>query len=460
MNLIEAINSEETFTENGMPTYSSSLNNCVDLFFQIGASRGKDIIPQFSKAINEDTDTALRVALWSRDVREGAGERQLFKNILKYLAESSFSNFIPRIIPKVPELGRFDDLICLMDTKYERDALRFISHELEKGNGLCAKWIPRKGVFANKLRRYLNLTPKTYRKLLVELTNVVEQKMCANDWESIEFGKIPSLAAARYQNAFNKHVPELYEKYKENLKTGKDKINAGAVYPYDVLKSLKSGDKDIAVQQWNSLPDYLDGNKENLLCLVDVSGSMDTQATGNLTCLDVAISLGLYISERSKGIFQDCFITFSEKPKLEKLRGDLLDKYTQIIHSNWGGNTDIEKVFDLILNAALTHSVSSEDMPTKLIILSDMQFDDAFDYPDLKIFELIEKKYSLFNYKVPDIIFWNLRNSNGVPITFHQNGAALVSGFSPSIMKSILACTEISPVKIMMETINKDRYEL
>ena len=131
-----------------------------------------------------------------------------------------------------------------------------------------------------------------------------------------------------------------------------------------------------------------------------------------------------------------------------------------MIRSNWGYNTDIEKVFDLILNSALTHSVSSEDMPTKLIILSDMQFDVTFDYPDLKIFELIEKKYSKAGYKVPDIIFWNLRNSSGVPVTFHQNGTALVSGFSPSIMKSILACTEISPVKIMMETINKDRYEL
>lgn len=460
MNLIEAINAEETFTENGMPTYSSSLNNCVDLFFQIGASRGKDIIPQFSKAINEDTDTALRIALWARDIREGAGERQLFKNILKYLAESSFNTFIPRIIPKVSELGRFDDLICLMDTKYERDVLRLISNELEKGNGLCAKWMPRKGEFANKLRRYLNLTPKLYRKLLVELTNVVEQKMCSNDWESIEFGKIPSLAAARYQNAFNKHVPELYEKYKENLKTGKDKINAGAVYPYDVLKSLDSGDKEIAVQQWNSLPDYLNGNKENLLCLVDVSGSMTSQAAGNLTCLDIALSLGLYISERSKGIFQDCFITFSENPKLENLKGNLFDRYTQLKDSDWGGNTDIEKVFDLILNAALTHSISSEDMPTKLIILSDMQFDDAFDCPDLKIFELIEKKYSKAGYKVPDIIFWNLRNSSGVPVTFHEKGAALVSGFSPSIMKSILACTEISPVKIMMETINKDRYKI
>lgn len=460
MNLIEAINSEETLTENGMPTYSSSLNNCVDLFFQIGASRGKDIIPQFSKAINEDTDTALRIALWARDIREGAGERQLFKDILKYLSESSFNAFIPRIIPKVPELGRFDDLICLMDTKYEMDVLVLISNELEKGNGLCAKWMPRKGAFANKLRRYLNLTPKGYRKLLVELTNVVEQKMCANDWESIEFGKIPSLAAARYQNAFNKHVPELYEKYKENLKNGKDKINAGAVYPYDVLKSLKSGDKEIAVQQWNSLPDYLNGNKENLLCLVDVSGSMDTQAAGNLTCLDVAVSLGLYISERSKGIFQDCFITFSENPKLEKLEGDIFDRYTQMIHSNWGYSTNIERVFDLILNAALTHSVSSEDMPTKLIILSDMQFDEALNNPNLKIFELIEKKYSKAGYKVPDIIFWNLRNSSGVPVTFHEKGAALVSGFSPSIMKSILACTEISPVKIMMETINKDRYKL
>ena len=460
MNLIEAINSEETFTENGMPTYSSSLNNCVDLFFQIGASRGKDIIPQFSKAINEDTDTALRVALWARDIREGAGERQLFKDILKYLSESSFNTFIPRMIYKVPELGRFDDLICLMDTKYEMDVLVLISNELEKGNGLCAKWMPRKGAFANKLRRYLNLTPKTYRKLLVELTNVVEQKMCANDWESIEFGKIPSLAAARYQNAFNKHVPELYGKYKENLKSGKDKINAGAVYPYDVLKSLSSGDKEIAVQQWNSLPDYLNGNKENLLCLVDVSGSMTSQAAGNLTCLDVAISLGLYISERSKGIFKDCFITFSKNPRLEKLKGNLFDRYTQLKKSHWGYNTDIEKVFDLILNAALTHSVKSEDMPTKLIILSDMQFDDAFDNPDLKIFELIEKKYSKAGYKVPDIIFWNLRNSSGVPVTFHQKGAALVSGFSPSIMKSILACAEISPVKIMMETINKDRYEL
>jgi len=461
--LIQAINQEQTVTENGMPTYTSSLNSVTDLFFKIGASRGKNIIGDFSKAFAENADLAVRVALWSRDVRGGAGERQLFRDILTYLVDKDYE-LTKKIIAKVPELGRWDDLLVLFGTKAERDVLRMITKALKDDHdGLCAKWMPRKGDQANKLRAYLQISPKQYRKMLVELTNVVETAMCSNEWSTIDFSKLPSVASARYQKAFGKHAPEQYVAYLASLQKGETKINAGAVYPYDILTSLQYGNAGIANEQWKALPNYLEGSKENILPLVDVSGSMGVGVgggTGTVTCMNVAVSLGLYLSERSEGIFKDTFITFSERPELCTVKGSLSDRMQQMMSSSWSMNTNLEAAFRLILNAAVKHKVPVEQMPTQLLILSDMQFDSACRNPSNKAIEMIDQMYAEAGYKRPNVVFWNLRDSNGVPVTFDKMGTALVSGFSPSIMKAILAAdqSKMSPVGIMLAAVGIDRY--
>jgi len=476
--LVDALRQKNTRTENGMVTNSSSLNACVDLFFNIGAMRGQDknrLISNFSSALVEDPLRAMRILFWARDVRGGAGERQIFRDVIQYLA-NGYKEFLSPNLSYIPEFGRWDDLLTLIGTPLEDEAFYLISKAIEDKNGLCAKWMPRKGKEAEKLRAYMKMTPKQYRKTLVNLTQVVESKMCSNQWEEIEYGKIPSLASARYQKAFGKHDPTGYTAYKQGLAAGTEKINAGAVYPYDVIKSVHRGDSAVAMEQWKALPNYMeDSENERILPVVDVSGSMSSAAGNNpnLTCMDVAVSLGLYISERNEGTFKDAFITFSANPQLQYLKGDLKQRLNQMRSSDWGMNTNLQATFDLILSQAKMHSVPESEMPTKILILSDMEFDAAVSNHtslwgrsssvptfDPTAQEMIRKQYEEAGYKMPAIVYWNIQSRNGnVPVRFDESGTALISGFSPSIMKSILGGDIESPVQIMDKTIMDNRYE-
>lgn len=453
--LFQAINSTATTFNNAVTNYSS-LNANVDLFFLIGASRNKDISSTFISAFVENEDLAIRNLLWARDVRSGAGERQTFRNLFKVLIEQN-SELAIKVLNKLPELGRFDDIFIAFNTKIENAALRLYAESLRNKNALAAKWAPRKGSDANKLRAYLRLTPKDYRKLLVNLSATVEQQMCAKNWNEINYNFVPSVAASRYQKAFVKHDQDRYNEYKQQLIKGEAKINAGAVYPYDVIRSLKNGDETVSIAQWNALPNYMEGSDERILPVVDVSGSMSQKVSGSISAMDVAVSLGLYISERNTGIFKDQFITFSESPKMVKVSGNLSQRLHQMNTSDWGMNTDLEKVFDLILNAATKHNVSKENMPTKLLILSDMEFDVATD-ANQSLFEIAKVKYAKSNYELPQIIFWNLAGRKGnVPVSIHDTKTALVSGFSPSILKSLLG-GNLSPEKTMLDTLSNERY--
>ena len=471
MNFVDALRQEDIVTENGMATNSSSLSACVDLFFNIGAMRGQDkkrLIATFSSAFNEDPKRAMKLLFWARDVRGGAGERQVFKDIITYLAVDHDLALKPNL-HLIAEYGRWDDLLALTGTILERDAFTLIQEALVAENGLCAKWMPRKGIIANKLRNFMKMSPKEYRKTLVNLTNVVETKMCAKDWDSIEFSKLPSVASARYQKAFWKNSPDGYGAYVESLVKGETTINAGAVYPYDITKSLTHGDNKVANEQWKALPNYLEGVNDMILPVVDVSGSMSSSAGGsrNVTCMDVAISLGLYISERNEGLFKDAFITFSDNPQLQVVSGNLTDRYRQMKSSDWGMSTDLEATFKLILDQAKKHGLTPDQMPNKILILSDMEFNAATGggwrstgnewNPTAQ--QMIENMYEDAGFKMPQIVYWNIQSRNGgVPVAFDKSGTALVSGFSPAIMTSLLGGDIESPQQIMDKTILSERY--
>jgi hypothetical protein len=472
MKLTEALKMAGAVTENGMATNTTSLNYNVDLFFKGGAMRAAeeaDIIALVSKAWNEDQTTCLRNLFWIRDVRGGAGERRFFRIAIKYLADVDPQG-MANVIGFIPEYGRWDDLLIFEGTSSEEYAMSLIDKALTDGNGLCAKWMPRKGTFASKLKGFMGLSPKGYRKKLVELTKVVETQMCANVWENINYEHVPSLAMSRYGKSFKKHTPEKFSSYIESLKKGEAKINAAAVYPYDITKSLNTN--DAAQEQWKALPNYLEGNTERILPLVDVSGSMSTSCGGNLTCMDVAISLGLYISERNEGPFKDHFITFSNSPKLQHLTGDLKSRFDQLAHADWGMNTNLQAVYQLILNQAKRHSIPQDEMPTQILILSDMEFDQATDArggwtreENISVWnqtaqEMVRQMFHDAGYEMPNIIYWNIQSrGENVPVRFDEQGTALISGFSPSIMTSLLGGAEMTPVSIMMETLNKERYQ-
>lgn len=456
----------EARTWNGMKAYKSTLNSCTDLFFKIGASRGKDITQLFSNAYSDNKDYALRIVQWARDIRHGAGERELFRQVLKWLEANDPNTLIEtKLLDNVSELGRWDDLLIFKDARVKGKAYSLIYKALVAGNGLCAKWMPRKGPIALDLRLAFNWSPKYWRKRLVELTNVVESKMCSKDWSEINFSHVPSLAMSRYSKAFGKNAPEEFTAYKEALKKGDPKVakvNAGAVYPYDVVKNVKFGDSTLADEQWKALPNYI--GDASILPIVDVSGSMSWTKipNSNITPMDVAVSLGLYCAEKNTGPFKDVWLNFSDKAQFVVAKGNTLSQRLKSFdRSDWGGSTNLHAAFNGILDLAVKNKLPASDMPQILLIMSDMQFNCCTHYDDSAI-EMIRRKYESAGYAVPSVVFWNLNAADNVPVKFDERGTALVSGFSPTIMKAVLSAdvSEMTPEGVMLKTIMNDRYSV
>ena len=470
--LLSAMQTKDSLTENGMVTNSTSLNNCVDLFFQIGAMRGADkqrLINVFTKAFGENPLTAMKLLFWARDIRGGAGERQIFKDIIGYLAVNR-TETLGKNLTLISEFGRWDDLLVLVGTPLETQAFGLIAEALKNGNQLAGKWMPRPNVtnregkrYANALRKFLGLTPKEYRKLLVQNSNTVEQLMCAREWSKIEYSKLPSKAMSDLMKAFSKNDLARFQEYLGKVEKGEVKINAGALYPYDVIKNLKQNNVKGANAQWNALPNFLESNNERFLPVVDVSGSMSCGAgtSQTVTCMDVAISLGLYISERNIGAFQDAFITFSNNPQLQILKGSLSERYNQLQRAAWDMSTNVEAVFKLILNTAIDGNVQESEMPTMILILSDMEFNAGTRGNwNSTAQESFERMYAEAGYVMPKIVYWNIhsRNDSNKPVQVDKNGTALVSGFSPSLLTNLLGGNEMTPYSMMMNVIDSERY--
>jgi len=471
MKFVDAIKNQEARTANGMKARASSANACVDLFYNIGASRGKDIVPAFTAAFVENSDLALRIAQWARDVRGGSGEREIFRSVLRHLEKTSPEDAL-RLLKKVPEIGRWDDIFVFTDPKLKWEAYNMLGDALRAGNGLAAKWTPRKGNTAREIREFFGMTPKQYRKSLVGMTSVVETQMCANDWDNINFSHVPSVAHARYKKAFGRHG-QTYAEYVSKLVKGEAgvKINASAIFPYDVLKgrigrynSMSKTELDVVEAQWNALPNYI--GDSNVLPMVDSSGSMTCSAGGHssksgLTCLEVAISLGLYFADKNTGKFKDTFLTFSRTPKLVNLHGNINDKINQM-NTGEVANTNLHAAFKLILDVAVKNNVPQAEMPETLVIFSDMQFDQGVDRDESAI-EMIERKYKEAGYTVPQVVFWNLNAAYGnTPVKFDKKGTALVSGFSPAVAGGIMGgnMDDFTPEAIMLKTVMKPRYDL
>jgi len=309
------------------------------------------------------------------------------------------------------------------------------------------------------------MSPKFYRKSLVALTKVVETQMCAKDWDNINFSHVPSVAASRYKKAFNRNTTKFAE-YVASLVKGDPtvKVNASAIFPYDVLKGVSYAnfsktETDHIVAQWEALPNYV--GDANILPLVDVSGSMGCPAGKNtsVTCMDVAVSLGLYLAEKNQGKFKDTFLTFSDKPELMTLKGNVVQKMQQMVTSSWGMSTNLHAAFSKILDVAVKNEVPQSEMPEMVLILSDMQFNQCVRHDDSAM-EMIERKFKAAGYSVPQVVFWNLNASDNVPVKADKSGAALVSGFSPAITKALLAANmdEFTPEGIMLKTVMSDRY--
>ena len=461
--LLKAMNQPDARTANGAATNDSTGNGLVDFFFQAGASRNMEettIIDMFKRAFTQNVDKAFRLLFWARDVRGGAGERRIFQIIMRQVR---LTNVWDRLYVFIPEYGSWKDYftICVPPSDMELD---FVLERLNAGDGLAAKWYPRKGIWFNLGMKRMDCSAKEFRQLLVKNSKTVEQQMCNNKWDYIKYSGVPSVAMSRYANAFRRHSPTKFQAYLDAVREGQNKINAGAVFPHDVLRNH---DAETAAVQWEALPNYMEGNKERILPICDVSGSMGQLiGTNGPTALEVCIGLGLYIAERNEGIFKDQVLTFSAKPKLHQIEGDtIFDKRASLQSADWGYNTDFVKTFKVLLERSIKHNVPQEQMPTMILCLSDMEFDAATrtrrgEEVDNTPFEVVEQLYKQHGYTMPKLVFWNLMGRVGnFPVTENEEHVGLVSGYSPAILKPLLSSGRVTPTHLMNAAIMTERYD-
>lgn len=503
------VESNKTRTENGALSNKSTLNDLLDFFASGGSTRERSedyIIHLFQNAFAQDKLSALKLLFYFRDCREGQGERRLFRTIIKWLA-NHYSEYLIKNMKLIPYYGRWDDLFSLFGTKCESKMLDYIVDQLLddlssykecKNISLLAKWIPSINTsnktmvyYANKLVKRLNITKKEYRKFLSKLrnyANVVEKQMCANEWNLIEYPKIPSIAALRYRQAFLKHDNTRYSQYIRDVSTGKSKVNAKTLYPYDIVRTIlfnkreDFNEDDILAldNQWKSLPNYYpDDSDQNMIVVCDVSGSMYS----GIPNISVSVALSIYCAEKIKGPFKDYFITFSEKPVLERIKGNnIYEKTTNIFNSQPGYNTNLIAVFRTLLNKMKLIEqekgikLTEKDIPSHIMIISDMQFDcndyknqydnldDFMDHisDENTTYQDIKQMYEEHGFKLPKIIWWNVGGrSSAYPITKTDSGNIIVSGCSPTILTSLFdENKDFSPESYMFDVINRKRYDL
>ena len=460
--LVDALTKDPVATTaNGAVTNSTSLSNCVDLFFLAGASRRlheNDIIQAFCRARVEDKQLAWRIVLWARDCRGGAGEKRFFRVIGKF-ASQHFSDEWENIALAVPEVGSWKDLFLIEEPNTNN--LNFLAIQLRenKNKGLLAKYFPRKGKWFTAMHKYLGWTPKQFRKFLVSETKVVEHLICKNQIGLINYSAVPSVAMNRYKNLFDRKDGSRFNTYVQDVLEGKSKINSSVLFPNEIISPLMNNDwyepsttKVNTIQaQWDALPDYMEGSTDRILPVCDVSGSMWGLP------MEVSVALGLYISERNKGIFEDAVMTFSSRPEMHHIYGTTIqDRVNCLSNASWGMNTDLQKTFQVILDTAVNNCLPESEMPNKLLIISDMEFDQAGENTNL---EGIRDQYDVAGYKLPEIVFWNVNGRpNNIPARSNDQGIGLVSGFSPAILKTILAGQVVNPVQLMRDAVDIERY--
>ena len=480
-------------TENGAVKHLTTQSDLLDMFALGGAYRSRsdeDVIVLFKKAYAENPVYALKCLFYLRDVRGGQGERRFFRVCMKWLAQHDADAAI-RNLQYVPEFGRWDDLYCFVGTALQGEMFKFIKKQLAldvqcNTPSLLAKWLKSENASSNETRSLgimtanaMGMTRKQYRKtlsLLRSRINIVEKLMSENRWDEIEFDKIPSKAGLIYKNAFARR-DIIKAKYETFIKDDKTKVNASVLNPVDIAHQIFNAWSATDIERaawdkyWTNLKDYYNGREENGLAIVDVSGSM------NGVPMEAAVSMGAYIAERGHGPFANHFVTFSANPQLIRFEGvDTYDKFRRAVRADWGMNTNIEAVFDMLLKVALENKCGQDEIPQTLYIFSDMEFDGALItgpvvqdrwgycssvnklYGEAAVNTLLEQiaaKWKTYGYELPRVIFWNLnaRNDN---IPALGGRFSYVSGFSMNMIEQVLSGKD--GYDLMMEKLNTERY--
>lgn len=470
-----------TYTENGAATFCSAGSECVDLFATIGALRSaeeSEIVERFIRAWAEDRDLAMKMLFYCRDIRGGLGERRVFRILLKYLAAHE-SDSVRKNLYLVSEYGRWDDLMVLMDTPCRQTVMDLIKTQLEADQkamkeekdevSLLAKWLPSVNASnketvknAREIASHLGMPEAQYRKLLVALRariRIIENNLRERDY-TFDYSKQPSKAMFKYRKAFIRNDGERYGAFMDRVENGEETLHTGTLMPYELVHQAlnfrvgQEGRKVLDVT-WKQLEDFTNG--ENALVVVDGSGSM--YGGRPMAPIEVAMSLGIYFAEHNTGAFHNHFITFSYNPRLVEIKGDdLVDKVRYCETYNEAANTNIQKVFELILNTAVKNKLPQSELPTALYFITDMEFDYCTRDAKLTNFEYAKKLFEQNGYTLPKVVFWCVESRNQQqPVDMNEQGVILVSGATARIF-SMVASGELNPYAYMISILGGERY--
>ena len=496
-------------TENGALGYKTTGSALTDLNFRVSSMRNyisADDIQLFIDAMNENLEYAIKWLFFVRDIRGGLGERDTFQTLFGVLSQYHKDEAL-KVVSIIAEYGRWKDVVDLsmgltISDEVRLCCLNMISTQLRqdvvnytegKSISLLAKWMPsinasqKSRSVARELCKYLCLSFAEYRKMLSKLRkhlDVTEVKTCANKWGEIDYNKVSSNANLRYKDAFLKHDEERRREYLKEILTPSETstavMHAENLYPYEIWSKYHGTDcytrrhgsvtKDDSLEaMWQNLKEI--GACGNTMVVCDGSGSMCVQLNGSsVYAIDVARSLAVYFSERCEGQFKNQFIEFSSNPKFIDLRNceTLCDKINIVNKYNDWTSTDIEKTFMIILKAAIENNMTQADMPERLLIVSDMEFNEATTIGHKEdymcrfktLFDSIADQYAMHGFKMPKLVFWNVfSRTKTIPVTSNDAGVILVSGFSVNIATMVMS-GQVDPWLVLKEQLDSPRYQL
>ncbi|XWV25653.1 hypothetical protein QJ856_gp0100 [Tupanvirus deep ocean] len=498
-------------TENGDCAFSTTGSANLDFFTRITRNAPiTDCIDAFTKAWKENKETAFKVLMNMRDVRGGKGEKLIPAVIMVHLKHNVEASVYETMLRKLVEYGYWKDLLRIIEievrlaqetnkkavadphsieVKLFAEQLKMDSQDIDTEQSdsskktaisLCGKWAPSERTHynhhpmfaANNIMSEMGLTPKEYRQLLTKLRKhlgVLEMLMSTQQYDAIDFSKLPSVAMMKMKHAFSrdgnaegkesesrKKLHESYAEYLQKLAQGKTKVNVKGIQPHELVSTyLGYGEHkidELVEAQWKASMERVmsSGAFRKVTAIVDVSASMNGQP------MEVAIALGIMVAMCTTGPFHGQVITFHDNPTWHRLLGkNLMEQVQCMKDAPWGGSTNLRATFDLILHQAVSAQLKQDEMVETLFIFTDMQFNSCDHGNWQSTFEYAKAKFAEHGYQLPRIVCWNLRTSSSksLPVEQNTNGYAMLSGFSAELLKCILTAQEFTPYAMMMHVL-------
>jgi|TARA_Y100000389_G_C17469870_1_gene529369 hypothetical protein len=489
-------------TDNNANALSTTNNIFLDLFVNIGRDLSYDELCDYlDKCMKINPYKTIAIIFNCRDRKNGKKEKKISNDAMKWLKNNNWEKtYEGNIYTYIEKYGCWKDILTKKYVDIHDYDIELIANQLikDKNNlinnkniSLCAKWAPSENKKYDKRNnitekiglkiynildkdnnltddinnKYIHKWKELYRKEYItplrNKINSIENMMCKNKWNEIEYENVPAIASKKYKNCFMKHDESRYLEYLNNVVNGKSKINVTGILPHELVNyylSDSTKEIDLTIEsQWNTilLNTKSSGILDNILPIVDVSGSMFGAKNGSIPA-QVSIALGLLISQCSTGNFKNKVISFSETPEEFLVKGNTLKEQIECIKNiNWGYSTNFESIADIIIN----NSYTQDDIPDKIVVLSDMQFNEAIKIKDNDsdndnnelLHSTFISKFINNNYNPPNIIYWNLNSDNtkSFPVDFKTNGTAIISGFSEQLLKIFLEYEVLNPEIIL-----------